>query len=105
VCGERAQGFALAGSQHELDQPHHLKVADPDIRATTCAEEYGNPCESFCPAAVYELIDDPGTESGRFLVVHHENCVHCKTCDVADPYQLITWTTPGGGGGPDYSKM
>jgi electron-transferring-flavoprotein dehydrogenase len=102
---DKATAVALAGSQHEVDQPPHLKVADTNVCATVCAEEYGNPCESFCPAGVYELIDQPTADGGRALVIHHENCVHCKTCDVADPYQLITWTTPEGGGGPDYTTM
>ncbi len=102
---DKVTAAALAGSQHEVDQPYHLKVADPNLCATTCAEEYGNPCESFCPAAVYELIDDDAAEGGRSLLIHHENCVHCKTCDIADPYQQISWTTPEGGGGPDYTLM
>ena len=96
---------SLAGSAHEPDQPHHLKVADTEICSTRCAEEYGNPCEHFCPADVYEMIDDPNATNGRALIIHHENCVHCKTCDVADPYQIITWTTPQGGEGPDYTQM
>lgn len=102
---DKVTAVALAGSAHEVDQPHHLKVADTDLCATTCAEEYGNPCESFCPAAVYELIDDLKAKSGRSLVIHHENCVHCKTCDIADPYAQITWTTAEGGNGPDYTLM
>jgi len=80
-------------------------VADPSLCASRCAEEYGNPCEHFCPAAVYEMIEDPAAPTGRSLVVHSENCVHCKTCDVVDLYQQITWTTPESGGGPDYTLM
>jgi electron-transferring-flavoprotein dehydrogenase len=95
----------FSGTQHEVDQPSHLVVADTDLCSTTCAEEYGNPCESFCPAAVYEMIPDPAEEGRKKLVIHHENCVHCKTCDIADPYQVITWTPPEGGEGPDYNQM
>ena len=95
----------FSGTQHEVDQPSHLVVADMDLCATTCAEEYGNPCENFCPAAVYEMVDDPQNPDRKKLLIHHENCVHCKTCDVADPYQVITWTPPEGGEGPDYTKM
>ena len=95
----------FSGTQHEVDQPSHLVVADMDLCATTCAEEYGNPCEKFCPAAVYEMVDDPQNPDRKKLLIHHENCVHCKTCDVADPYQVITWTPPEGGEGPDYTKM
>ena len=61
--------------------------------------------ESFCPAAVYEMIDDPDHVGKKKLFIHHENCVHCKTCDIADPYQVITWTPPEGGEGPDYAQM
>ena len=100
---EHLVGFS--GTQHEADQPSHLVVADLDVCSTICAEEYGNPCESFCPAAVYEMVDDTENEGKKKLFIHHENCVHCKTCDIADPYQIITWTTPQGGEGPDYTNM
>jgi len=95
----------FSGTKHEADQPSHLVVADTDLCSTTCAEEFGNPCESFCPAAVYEMIPDPGNPGREKLLIHHENCVHCKTCDIADPYQVITWTPPEGGEGPDYTQM
>ena len=100
---EHLVGFS--GTQHEADQPSHLVVADVDLCSDVCAEEYGNPCESFCPAAVYEMVDDPGNPGRKQLFIHHENCVHCKTCDIADPYQVITWTPPEGGEGPDYTQM
>ncbi len=102
---DKVTAVALAGSSHEVDQPHHLHVADTDICSTKCAEEYGNPCENFCPAAVYEMIEDDTNPGRKRLVIHHENCVHCKTCDVADPYAVITWVTPEAGGGPDYTQM
>jgi electron-transferring-flavoprotein dehydrogenase len=95
----------FSGTKHEADQPSHLVVADTDLCRDLCAEEYGNPCESFCPAAVYEMVDDPEHPGKRKLFIHHENCVHCKTCDIADPYQVITWTPPEGGEGPDYTQM
>ena len=100
---EHLVGFS--GTAHEADQPSHLVVADRDLCATQCAEEYGNPCESFCPAAVYEMVDDTDNPGRKKLFIHHENCVHCKTCDIADPYQVITWTPPEGGEGPDYTHM
>jgi electron-transferring-flavoprotein dehydrogenase len=100
---EHLVGFS--GTQHEVDQPSHLIVADTDLCATVCSEEYGNPCQSFCPAAVYEMVDDAENPGRKKLFIHHENCVHCKTCDIADPYQQITWTTPQGGEGPDYTRM
>jgi electron-transferring-flavoprotein dehydrogenase len=102
---DKVTAVSFAGSRHEVDQPHHLVVADTNVCATTCLQEYGNPCESFCPAAVYEMIDDPKAPRGKSLVIHHENCVHCKTCDIADPYAIITWTTPEGGDGPIYTLM
>lgn len=89
---------------HDEDQPSHLHVMDTDICATRCVEEFGNPCEKFCPASVYEMEED--AKSGRKeLKVNFSNCVHCKTCDVMDPYQIINWVTPEGGGGPDYKGM
>ncbi len=96
---------ALSGAQHEVDQPSHLVVADVDLCSDVCTKEYGNPCESFCPAAVYEMMPDPEQPGRKKLFIHHENCVHCKTCDIADPYQVITWTPPQGGEGPDYTRM
>jgi electron-transferring-flavoprotein dehydrogenase len=100
---EHLVGFS--GTQHEADQPSHLVVADTDLCSDVCTEEYGNPCENFCPAAVYEMVPDPEQEGRKQLFIHHENCVHCKTCDIADPYQVITWTPPEGGEGPDYTQM
>ncbi len=82
-----------SGATHDEDQPPHLLVADLDICHGRCAEEYGNPCQYFCPANVYEIVD------GR-LKLNPSNCVHCKTCDIRDPYQIITWVAPEGGGGP-----
>jgi len=99
---------------HDEDQPAHLHVLDTNICATRCAEEYGNPCQRFCPAAVYEMVDvvaQGSTENGksstpqRRLQINFSNCVHCKTCDIMDPYQIINWVTPEGGGGPDYKGM
>jgi electron-transferring-flavoprotein dehydrogenase len=94
-----------SGTAHESDQEPHLKVADTNVCATDCRRDYANPCEKFCPAAVYEMVDVVGQPGDKELFIHHENCVHCKTCDIADPYQIITWTTPQGGEGPDYTKM
>jgi electron-transferring-flavoprotein dehydrogenase len=93
-----------AAVKHDEDQPVHLHVLDTNICATRCAEEYGNPCQRFCPAAVYEMVDDAGTGQRR-LQINFSNCVHCKTCDIMDPYQIINWVTPEGGGGPDYVGM
>lgn len=94
-----------SGTAHEEDQPVHLLVHDPEICVTRCAVEYDNPCQRFCPAAVYEMVEDAGTPAGKRLQINASNCVHCKTCDIMDPYQIITWVPPEGGGGPNYSKM
>ncbi len=93
-----------AGVAHNEDQPSHLHILDTEICATRCAEEYGNPCQRFCPAAVYEMEESTAT-GRRELKVNFSNCVHCRACDIADPYQIINWVTPEGGGGPDYKGM
>jgi electron-transferring-flavoprotein dehydrogenase len=90
-----------SGTKHDEDQPSHLLVADTNVCATRCREEYGNPCQHFCPANVYEMVPDEN-RGGLKLKLNPSNCVHCKTCDIADPYQIITWVPPEGGGGPNY---
>jgi electron-transferring-flavoprotein dehydrogenase len=91
-----------SGTRHEDDQPVHLVIRDMDICNHRCVQEFGNPCQHFCPAAVYEMVD--GAE-GKQLHINFANCVHCKTCDIMDPYQVITWVPPEGGGGPNYDGM
>src|SRR5437667_4511456 len=91
-----------SGTRHDEDQPVHLLV-HTDVCHTICTEEYGNPCQRFCPANVYEMIVSEG--AGKQLQINASNCVHCKTCDIMDPYQVITWVTPEGGGGPQYDGM
>ena len=93
-----------SGTTHDEDQPVHLLVADTEICRTKCREEYGNPCENFCPANVYEMVPD-AERGGIKLQINAANCVHCKTCDIADPYAIITWVPPEGGGGPRYVKL
>jgi electron-transferring-flavoprotein dehydrogenase len=100
---DRLSAVFFAGNVHEEAQPVHLKVADTAICATRCAQEYGNPCQNFCPAHVYEMVDDGA--GGRRLQINASNCVHCKACDIKDPYEIITWTTPEGGSGPNYQSM
>jgi electron-transferring-flavoprotein dehydrogenase len=95
-----------SGTMHEENQPSHLIVSDTSICRDRCTVEYGNPCRHFCPAAVYEPLFEPanGKFEGR-LQINFTNCVHCKTCDIADPYQIITWVPPQGGEGPVYLGM
>lgn len=93
-----------SSTHHEEDQPSHLRIADFDICNGRCVREYGNPCQHFCPAAVYEM-EEKADGSGKRLKLNPSNCVHCKTCDIADPYEIITWVCPEGGGGPHYDGM
>ena len=94
-----------SGTKHDEDQPCHLKVADTDLCVTRCAEEYANPCTRFCPAQVYNIVEDRAAKTGKRLQIDFANCVHCKTCDIMDPYQVITWVTPEGGDGPRYDRL
>src|SRR3984957_19263468 len=94
-----------SGTKHEEDQPSHLVIDDTNICNTRCVKEYGSPCQNFCPANVYEMVDDASQPNGKLISLNPSNCVHCKTCDIADPYQIITWVPPEGGGGPNYDGM
>ena len=102
---DRLAGVYFAATEHDEDQPVHLQILDPDICVGRCVEEYDNPCTRFCPAAVYEMVDDTSTPHGKHLQINAANCVHCKTCDVKDPYQIINWVTPEGGAGPNYQNL
>jgi electron-transferring-flavoprotein dehydrogenase len=100
---DRLASVFFAQTSHDESQPVHLRVHDLTLCATRCAVEYGNPCTRFCPAQVYEMVDDGA--GGKRLQVNAANCVHCKACDIKDPYGVITWTTPEGGSGPNYSNL
>ncbi len=99
---DRLAEVYFASTQHDEDQPVHLHVADTNICVTKCAEEYKNPCTRFCPAGVYEIVGDG---ADKRLQINAANCVHCKTCDIKDPYQIINWVTPEGGSGPNYQNL
>lgn len=104
---EKLKDVFYSGTKHEENQPCHLVVLPEDVADicnTRCKEEYGNPCQNFCPANVYEMVDEEGQGSTR-LRINFSNCVHCKTCDIADPYQVINWIPPQGGEGPIYTNM
>jgi electron-transferring-flavoprotein dehydrogenase len=93
-----------SGTKHDEHQPSHLKIIDTNVCATTCKEQFGNPCTKFCPAQVYNMRHSD--KSGRLeMEVDFGNCVHCKTCDIRDPYQIITWVPPEGGNGPEYGYL
>ncbi|HQR32037.1 MAG TPA: electron transfer flavoprotein-ubiquinone oxidoreductase [Blastocatellia bacterium] len=99
---EKVSDVFRSGTEHDEDQPPHLKVLDTNVCIERCTYEYGNPCQYFCPAAVYEPEE---VEGGRRPKLNFSNCVHCKTCDIMDPYQIIDWVTPEGGGGPNYINL
>jgi len=100
---DRVTDVYHSGTRHNDDQPCHLHILDSNICVTKCVEEYGNPCQYFCPAAVYEMAKE--STGALKLKINFPNCVHCKTCDIADPYQVIDWVVPEGGGGPNYEGM
>ncbi len=94
-----------SGTKHEEDQPAHLIIHDTNICNDRCVKEFGNPCQNFCPANVYEMVEDAAQPTGKRISLNPANCVHCKACDIQDPYQIITWVPPEGGGGPNYDGM
>ena len=91
-----------SATKHEEDQPAHLLIHDTNICNDRCTREFGNPCQYFCPAAVYEMVEKDGRQQ---IHLNPSNCVHCKTCDIMDPYEIITWVPPEGGGGPNYENL
>ena len=100
---DRLTNVHYSGTRHAEDQPSHLIVHDTDICRTRCRVEYGNPCTRYCPAHVYEMVD--AGDGTKRLQINASNCVHCKTCDILDPYQIVDWVPPEGGGGPNYEGM
>ena len=101
---DKLSSVYISNTNHEEDQPSHLKLKDPSIPIAVNLPKYGEPARLYCPAAVYEVVTDEAGANPRF-VINFQNCVHCKTCDIKDPSQNIVWTTPEGGGGPNYPNM
>ncbi len=99
---DRLSSVFLSGTNHEEDQPVHLVLKDPDVPIRINLPEYAEPAQRYCPAAVYEIVEQEGEK--RFQI-NAQNCVHCKTCDIKDPSQNIDWVPPEGGGGPNYAGM
>jgi electron-transferring-flavoprotein dehydrogenase len=99
---DKVTNVHYSGTQHDEDQPVHLLV-HTEVCHTICGDEYGHPCVRFCPANVYEMVDNG--KGGLRLQINASNCVLCKTCDIMDPYGVITWVPPEGGGGPQYDGM
>ncbi|SEC38577.1 electron-transferring-flavoprotein dehydrogenase [Rhizobiales bacterium GAS191] len=106
ITFDKPTSLFLSGTNHEEDQPPHLVLADPSIPIRENLPRYGEPARLYCPAGVYEVVyaDEAAKTEPRF-VINAQNCVHCKTCDIKDPAQNITWVPPEGGGGPAYSGM
>ena len=104
ISFDRLSSVFVSNTAHDEDQPSHLKLKDPAIPIERNLPLYGEPARLYCPAAVYEVVYDDKGENPRF-VINAANCVHCKTCDIKDPSQNIVWTTPEGGGGPNYPNM
>jgi electron-transferring-flavoprotein dehydrogenase len=100
---DKLTSVAFSGTNHEEDQPVHLRLADASIPVSVNLPDYAEPAQRYCPAGVYEILTD---DAGRpRFQINAQNCVHCKTCDIKDPSQNITWTCPEGAGGPNYAGM
>jgi len=99
---DRLTNVAFSGTNHDENQPPHLLLTDPGIPIRVNLPEYGEPAQRYCPAGVYEVVGEGADAAFR---INFQNCVHCKTCDIKDPSQNITWTTPQGGDGPNYPNM
>ncbi len=100
---DRLTSVSFSGTNHEENQPVHLKLADARVPIAINLPEFAEPAQRYCPAGVYEIVADAGGDP-RFQI-NAQNCVHCKTCDIKDPSQNITWVCPEGGGGPNYAGM
>ena len=102
ITFDRLSSVFLSNTNHEEDQPCHLTLKDSSVPIAVNLPKYAEPAQRYCPAGVYEIVED--TEGPRFQI-NAQNCVHCKTCDIKDPSQNITWVSPEGFGGPNYPNM
>jgi electron-transferring-flavoprotein dehydrogenase len=102
ISFDRLSSVYLSNTNHEEDQPVHLTLKDPDIPVEVNLADYAGPEQRYCPAGVYEFVEEGGRPR---LQINAQNCVHCKTCDIKDPTQNINWVVPEGGGGPNYPNM
>jgi electron-transferring-flavoprotein dehydrogenase len=102
---DRLSSVYLSNTNHEEDQPVHLKVKDMELQKTSEHDVYGGPSGRYCPAGVYEWVEDKAASDGVRFQINAQNCVHCKTCDIKDPNQNINWVTPEGPGGPNYTNL
>ena len=103
---DKLSSVFLSSTNHEEGQPAHLVLTDPSVPVRENLPRYGEPARLYCPAGVYEVVyGDEATRTEPAFVINAQNCVHCKTCDIKDPSQNITWIPPEGGGGPNYPNM
>jgi electron-transferring-flavoprotein dehydrogenase len=102
ISFDRLSSVFVSNTNHEEDQPVHLRLKDPAIPVVVNLPDYDGPEQRYCPAGVYEFVEEGGRPR---LQINAQNCVHCKTCDIKDPTQNIVWVTPEGGGGPNYPNM
>ena len=100
---DKTSSVYLTGTNHEADQPIHLKLKDPDLPIKYTLSEFDEPAQRYCPAGVYEI--DRSNQNDPKFIINAQNCIHCKTCDIKEPSQNITWVTPEGAGGPNYANM
>jgi electron-transferring-flavoprotein dehydrogenase len=104
VSFDKLSSVFISNTNHEENQPSHLRLTDPTIPVRVNLPLYDEPAQRYCPAGVYEIMRDDSGQNPRFQI-NAQNCVHCKTCDVKEPEQNITWVVPEGGGGPNYPNM
>jgi len=102
ITFDKTSSVYLTGTNHEDNQPVHLKLKDPELPIKYTLEKFDEPAQRYCPAGVYEVQKEGDINK---FVINSQNCIHCKTCDIKEPSQNITWVTPEGGGGPKYGNM
>ncbi|MEM8921151.1 MAG: 4Fe-4S dicluster domain-containing protein, partial [Pseudomonadota bacterium] len=100
---DKLTNVSYSATNHEENQPIHLKLSDEALQNASELQVYAGPSNRYCPAGVYEWVEEP--DGSKRFQINSQNCVHCKTCDIKDPNQNINWTTPEGGGGPNYPNM
>jgi electron-transferring-flavoprotein dehydrogenase len=101
---DKLSSVYLTGTSLDEDSPNHLILKDGDICRDTCHSKFASPCNHFCPASVYEMVEEEGGLGKKRLQINYTNCIHCKTCDIKCPFDNILWTPPEGGGGPQYTE-
>ena len=102
ITFDKTSSVYLTGTDHTDNQPVHLQLKDLNLPINYTLEKFDEPAQRYCPAGVYEVQDDNGKNK---FVINSQNCIHCKTCDIKEPSQNITWVTPEGSGGPKYGNM